>query len=183
MAADEMKAALNVEKFDAIIIASGNDFADALAGSYLATVKNAPILLSYGGTSQKYAYLDTDNIDYVKANLAEGGTVYILGGDKAVPASVDAALQAAGCTNIKRLAGENRFETNLLILKEAGVTGGELIVCTGTNFADALSASAVDVPILMVYNDLYESQKEFLDGMNARKFYIIGGEKAVNFDI
>ena len=73
--ADEMKAALNVEKFDAIIIASGNDFADALAGSYLATVKNAPILLSYGGTSQKYAYLDTDNIDYVKANLAEGGTV------------------------------------------------------------------------------------------------------------
>ena len=46
--ADEMKANLGLEKFDAIIIASGNDFADALAGSYLSTVKNAPILLGWG---------------------------------------------------------------------------------------------------------------------------------------
>ena len=180
--ADQLKARLGLEKFSTIIIACATNYADALSGSYLAGVKNAPILLGWNGDA-KYDYLNDEVVAYVRENLAEGGTVYILGGDKAVPASVDAALQAAGCTNIKRLAGENRFETNLLILKEAGVTGGELIVCTGTNFADALSASAVDVPILMVYNDLYESQKEFLDGMNARKFYIIGGEKAVNFDI
>ncbi len=72
--ADEMKDNLGVRKFDAVIIASGNDFADALAGSYLSTVKNAPILLSWG-KGGKFEYLDTDNIDYIKNNLAEGGTV------------------------------------------------------------------------------------------------------------
>ena len=179
--ADEMKAALNVEKFDAIIIASGNDFADALAGSYLATVKNAPILLSYGGTSEKYAYLDTDNIDYIKANLAEGGTVYILGGKNAVPELYEAGLEGY---DVKRLGGANRFETNILILKEAGIApGSEVLVCTATNYADSLSASAVGLPILLVWNErgvLYGEQPEFLASLEDCSFTIIGGENAVS---
>ena len=180
--ADQLKDRLGLEKFTTIIIACATNYADALSGSYLAGVKDAPILLGWNGDA-KYNYLNDEVVAYVRENLAEDGTVYILGGEKAVPASVDAALQAAGCANVKRLAGENRFETNLLILKEAGVTGGDVLVCTGTGFADALSASAVDMPILMVYNELYDSQKEFLNSLNARQFYIIGGEKAVNFDI
>lgn len=62
--AEEMKAVLGVEKFDAIIVASGSEFADALAGSYLSAVKNAPILLSWG-KGGKYASLDTTNLTYM----------------------------------------------------------------------------------------------------------------------
>ena len=183
LVADEMKAALGAEKFDAIIIASGSGFADALAGSYLATVKNAPILLSYGGDNEKYAYLDNDNINYVKANLAEDGVVYILGGEKAVPTLYEDGLEGY---DVVRLGGANRFETNILILEEAGIeSGSEVLVCTSANFADSLSASATGKPILLVWNDsgaLYGSQPEFLEELKEKNcsFTILGGENAVS---
>ena len=177
--ADEMKANLGATKFDAIIVASGSSFADALSGSYLATVKNAPILLSWG-SGGNYAYLDSDNVDYIKDNLAADGTVYILGGEKAVPASYEEALSGF---NVKRLGGADRFETNLLILKEAGIApGDEILVCTSTNFADSLSASATGKPILLVYNEsgkLRDVQVKYLSTLKDNSFCIIGGENAV----
>ena len=109
---DQMKKNLGIEKFDAVVVASGTEFADALAGSYLAAVKNAPILLAY--TTDKI----NDGVkDYIRANLKEGGTVYILGGPNAVPTSFEANLEGF---EIKRLQGANRYMTNLEILKEAG---------------------------------------------------------------
>ena len=164
--ADALKETMGVDKFDAIIIASGNNFADALAGSYLATVKGAPILLSYG-YGGAYAVLDENNIEYVRNNLAENGTVYILGGKSAVPGLYDVELADL---NVKRLGGANRFETNLLILEEAGVpAGSQILVCTSSNFADSLSASATGKPILLVWNErgeLYGRQAEFLESLN-----------------
>lgn len=177
--AEEMKEALGVEKFDAIILASGRDFADALAGSYLSAVKKAPILLSYGLEDQ-YAYLDDENIAYIRENLAENGMVYLLGGEAAVPASYEAALPAG---QIKRLGGRNRYETNRKILEEAGVApGSEILVCTGIKFADSLSAAATGKPILLVqnYNDvLYGVDKDFLSGLENCTFTIVGGTAAV----
>lgn len=177
--AEQLKDNLGVEKFDTIFIASGTSFADALSGAYLANQKNAPILLSYGQEGD-YAYLDTNNIDYIKENLAEDGMVYILGGTAAVPASYEDALSDY---QLKRLSGKTRYETNLLILKEAGVTGGEILVCTGNNFADSLSASAINKPILMVGSDLLDSQTEFLGDISSSRFYIIGGQAAVSYSI
>ena len=177
--ADEMKTNLGVEKFDAIIIASGSNFADALAGSYLSTKKNAPILLSWG-QGGKYEYLDTDNIEYIKNNLKDGGTVYILGGVNAVPELYEAGLEGY---DVVRLGGANRFETNILILEEAGIDpGSEILVCTSTNFADSLSASATGKPILLVWNErgeLYGDQSEFLASLEDCSFTVIGGENAV----
>lgn len=177
--ADELKATLGVEKFSSIIVASGNDFADALAGSYLSTQKRAPILLSWG-KGGKYASLDTDNINYIRSNLASGGTVYILGGTSAVPSSYEADLSGI---KVVRLAGSNRYETNLAILKEAGVAdGSEILVCTGVTFADSLSAAATGKPILLVQEHngkVYGIDAAFLNGHNYT-FTIIGGTKAVS---
>lgn len=180
LTADEMKAVLGVEKFQAIIIASGSDFADALAGSHLAAVKNAPILLSWG-KGGNYAYLDEANIAYIRENLAENGMVYILGGENAVPGLYEDAL---GGMNVKRLGGVNRFETNLRILQEVGVAAGqEILVCTGMDYADSLSASAVGKPILLVgeYNgQIYGLDEAFLSSLQGSRFTIIGGENAVS---
>ena len=132
--ADALKAELGVDKFQTVIIASGTSFADALSGSYLANVKHAPILLSYNDTYNNKAK------EYIRDNLAPGGTVYILGGTAAVPKSMESGLEGF---NVRRLAGKDRFETNLLILREAGVPEGtKVLVCTGTNFADSFSAFA-----------------------------------------
>ena len=169
--ADQMKASLGVEKFDAIIVASGTNFADALSGSYLAAVKNAPILLSFNDTYDNMAK------DYIRANLNSGGTVYILGGTGAVPASMEEGLEDY---TVKRLAGDDRFGTNLAILEEAGVAGKDILVCTGLSFADSLSASASERPILLVWKNLTEGQKDFLESLNGNKLYVIGGESAVS---
>ena len=180
--ADEMKEQLGVTKFESIIIASGMNFADALSGSYLATVKNAPILLTWKG-DPRFDYLNNQVADYVKENLVDGGTVYILGGSSAVPESVDALLSGI---QVIRLAGSNRFETNLAILREAGVGDKEILVCTGTNFADSLSGSATGLPILLVFNEsgkLYDSQKEYLSQLQGNALCVVGGESAISFKL
>ena len=43
--ADALKKSLKVDKFDYIIVADGNNYPDALAGSFLAKVKKAPLIL------------------------------------------------------------------------------------------------------------------------------------------
>ena len=176
--ANKLKEVLGVEKFDAVVVACGTDSADALSGSYLAAVKNAPILLSY----HKGNYNEQTK-EYIRANLKEGGTVYILGGPNAVPESMGEGLDGF---EVKRLAGSNRFGTNLLVLQEAGVKAGdEILVCTGTDFADSLSASATGLPILLVYNKktaLMDDQVAYLNSLaaNRNSYTVVGGESAVN---
>ena len=62
-AADTLKSELGVSKFQNVIVASGTGFADALAGSYLAAQKNAPILLVRGANVN-------DVKNYIKSNPA-----------------------------------------------------------------------------------------------------------------
>ena len=169
--ADQMKKQLGVDKFDAIIVASGTNFADALSGSYLAAVKNAPILLSF---NDKYNEMTKD---YIRENLKPDGTVYILGGIAAVPTSMEKGLDGF---RVQRLDGKDRFETNLTILLEAGVGDKPILVCTGLSFADSLSASASELPILLVWKDLTDMQKAFLKGLKGNNIYVIGGESAVS---
>lgn len=167
------KSAMGTEKFDNVIIASGTNFADALAGSYLAKVKNAAILITDGKNNSEIK-------NYIDDNLISGGTVYILGGTAAVPQSTEDALKDF---NVKRVKGKSRFETNIEILKEAGVTNQEIIIATAYNFADSLSASAAGNPILLVDNNkgyLTSAQKEYLATLTTVKYYIVGGTGAVN---
>ncbi|MBQ1955993.1 MAG: cell wall-binding repeat-containing protein [Clostridia bacterium] len=169
--ADELRSVMGVEKFENIVVASGLNFADALSGSYLANVKNAPILLVHGR--------NTDTVkDYIRENLVSGGTVYILGGTAAVSDKMDSGLDGFV---VKRLAGSNRYETNSEILKEAGTSGKDILVCTGLQFADGLSASAVNRPILLVDNrKLYDSQIAFLSENSGGRIYIVGGPNAIS---
>lgn len=163
------KAKMGLSEFDTVIIASGENFADALAGSYLAGVKEAPILMTNGKNIDMLK-------DFIEENLDEDGTVYILGGKIAVSEDVEKAMDDY---TVKRIAGKDRYETNLAILKEAGVKNEDILVATGANFADSLSASAVKAPILLVDKTLTKAQKEFLSTVNS-DFYILGGEIAVS---
>ena len=167
--ANALKAQQGVDKFNTVILADGNNFPDALAGSYLAAKYDAPILMA----SKKNA--DTLKA-YIKENVAAFGTIYVLGGTSAIP---DTLLSGLDSYKIKRIAGANRYETNLGILNEAGVTNEPILVCTGTGFADSLSASATGYPILLVKKSLTAEQKAFLAEHSGNKIYIIGGTSAV----
>ena len=85
-------------------------------------------------------------------------------------------------SKITRLAGDDRYITNVKILKEAGFKGDSLVVCTGASFPDALSASALGMPIFLVDNNrggLTSDQRSYL-GQSAVKnavknIYVVGG--------
>ncbi|MBQ7246945.1 MAG: leucine-rich repeat protein [Lachnospiraceae bacterium] len=175
--ADRLKAVLGLDRFDTVIVASGDNFPDALAGSYLAVKKHAPILM----VDKAGKKLDMI-ADYVRSNLAEGGQVYILGGTGAVSGEAESVLGII-TPNVKRLSGKNRYETNLAILDEAGILDGEdLLIANALNFADALSASALGKPILLADKNsgaLTAGQTEFLGKHSFSEIYILGGTGAV----
>nr|MCR5181517.1 cell wall-binding repeat-containing protein [Clostridia bacterium] len=172
-AARKLKTKLGVSKFDSVIVASGMNYADALAGSWLSAVKSAPILLLDKVSEDKVA-------QYVKANLSAEGTVYILGGNGAVPETLEDKL--AGLS-VSRLSGKSRYDTNMAILEETDVSGKDLIVCSGAGYADALSVSSVGRPIMLVGTELTDAQKEYLEDAGFAKIYAVGGTAAVSSDV
>ena len=172
--ADEYKDRLGIDKFNAVIIAYGRKYADALAGSYLSCVLEAPILL----VDSRQDHISAVQ-EYITANMNTGSSIYLLGGEAVVPNSVVAGLDGYKVT---RLWGKDRYETNIAILNEAAkyTNDKEIMVCSGSGFADSLSAAALGRPILLVKPNLQDTQRHYLKLLGESKtFYIIGGEGAV----
>lgn len=170
--AQALKQKQGTTKFSTIIVANGVNYPDALSGSYLAEKKNAPILLVNSAH-------ETLVKDYIVNSLKSGGKVYILGGTSAVSSKFETLLKNNSIT-VKRLSGDTRYQTNIAILKEAGVTNQEILVCSGTGFADSLSASAVGLPILLVDTSVTSEQLKYLSSLSSKKMHIVGGESAVS---
>jgi YVTN family beta-propeller protein len=116
----------------AVVLARGDDYPDALVGAPLAAAKNAPLLLTAG------ALLPTATLAEIQRVLAPGGTVYVLGGTTAVPASVASQLTGLNYT-VTRYSGASRFDTAVKVADALG-DPGTVLLATGTNFPDALSA-------------------------------------------
>ncbi|MCR5478296.1 MAG: cell wall-binding repeat-containing protein, partial [Ruminococcus sp.] len=177
--ADQLKAENGGAAFKSVIIASGTSFADALSAAYLARVKNSgntPILLVANAAS-----IMDSAAAYVKKNAASTAAIYIVGGEAVVPKAMETKLKANGFKNVKRLAGRTRYLTNIEVLKEAGVTNQDMLVASGMDYADALSASAAGRPILLAApTGLTAEQKAFLKNMKNSAATIIGGKNAVN---
>ena len=161
------------QSFDSVIIASGTSFPDALSGAYLSCRLTAPVILVNDSSIRMAA-------DYIKGILSEDGKVYILGGTGAVPESVENILKdACGCETV-RLGGQDRYETNLMILKSVEPEGGELLVCTGKEYADSLSASATGLPVLLVKDRLTDEQEKYITERPGVRITILGGTGAVD---
>ncbi|MBQ0058905.1 MAG: leucine-rich repeat protein [Lachnospiraceae bacterium] len=170
MAAELMPSRDDV-KFDTVILADAWKFPDALTGSYLAAKNRAPIILVDNGSPSA-------SVNYIKSHLGNGGKVYILGGEAAVSSAVEQMLSQY---EVKRLAGADRYATNLAILDEAGVWPYDaFLVASGTNYADSLSASATGLPMMIVGDELTDAQREWLMDHRFTEHYILGGDKAVS---
>lgn len=171
--AEQLRKVMNVDKFDAVVVAYGDNYADALSGAYLAKVNNAPLLLINEHNMQ-------GALDYINKYLKPGKSskVYLLGGKAVMPEAMKTKLENK--FTVKRISGEDRFATNMAILKEAGVNNEEILICSGYGFADSLSASASGRPILIVDNSLSSEQLTYLKSINSRKYTIIGGYISVS---
>lgn len=171
--ADAMMAKQNVKEFKTIVVASGMTYCDALSGTALAAQEDAPILLVNGNTEDAI-------YDYIVKNLATNGHVYILGGETAVSAEFEDMLYKY---DVDRLGGADRYETNLAILAEIdSMAGKDLMVASGTSYADALSAASTGNPILLVADTLSAEQKAYISKLNSNmnNIYVVGGKTAVS---
>ncbi len=163
------------------ILATGFNFPDALSGSSLAKLLDAPILLGGNSKQDSQAVLD-----YIKNHLTKDGTLYILGGSGAVSDSLLAALKEMGVQNIQRLSGQDRYLTNLEVLKKLNVAKGTpVFITTGEDFPDALSISSVAAsqgyPVLLCGRDsISQASEEYLRNLAPGKIYFIGGNGAIS---
>ncbi|MBQ0059127.1 MAG: cell wall-binding repeat-containing protein [Lachnospiraceae bacterium] len=167
------------EECEGIVLATGAAFPDALTGAYLSRlyVDCVPLLLVDPGNINA-------TVDLCDKKVSPNTLVYIIGGTSALPSSLDNILKARGYS-VKRIAGNDRWDTNMQILQEAtdrGVYMDQLLVTTGTDYPDALSASGTGSPIMLVSNSgLTSAQIQFLTTykIRFRDIIILGGEKAV----
>ena len=172
-----------MDSFDTVIITSDQSIADALSGTYLATVKSAPILILSTDTSGAVTDTSVSLIkSYISSNLSETGSIIILGGVASVPEDVEATLSELG--TVTRIAEEDRYATNLAVLNEAGTAGiNTLLVSSGVAFADSISAASTGLPILLVGDELTYEQRAYISEHDFDQICVLGGSVSVSDDV
>lgn len=180
---DRYDTSLNVMKYtindsnDVIngIIASGEDFPDALSAGFLSSQYNAPLILS-----KKSSLPSTVENQLIKKNI---DNIYLIGGEKTLSNTVKNTLSHYS-KSTTRIAGKNRYSTSQLInlkiaeLYDSPVIGDLSAVYNGNSFADALSAT----PFMNQYNRINETKLPLLavDGKaNKNNNLIFGGETSI----
>ena len=165
------------------VITTGERFPDALAGSYVASLGNAPVLLT------RAEGLPQATIDALQAMGTR--SVVILGGTGAVSAAVEAELAGRGLST-RRIAGTDRYHTARLAAESGGSTpvGSEdgkktAILTNGENYPDALSTGPVSYagrfPLLLTTpGSLSPHAKAALTALSIKQVLIPGGTAAVS---
>ncbi len=120
---------------DTVVLARGDDYADALAGVPLAYALDAPMLLTHNDRLTESTKAEILRLRATKA--------YILGGTSAVSLTVENALKAMGL-NVVRIAGANRYGTAAEVARELAKFNqpAKAILAYGLDFPDALVAAS-----------------------------------------
>lgn len=166
------------------VIATGENYPDALAAAYLTGANQGPILLNPTAT------LRQDVVDTLTAMKAEG--VQVVGGTAAINDSVVAQLKSKGFA-VERIAGADRYGTAKAIAKtlpaagigELGTGGRTAIVASGENFPDALAggpiAHAAGFPILLTRQaSLPAETSQAISDLGIKQVLLLGGTAAVS---
>lgn len=123
----------NFDDADSVILASGENFADALSGGQLALGLDAPILLSQKGSLR----------DDVKAELKrlDPDKIYILGGQASLGKKIEEEFDKD--VKVIRLEGKDRYETSKAVMEETAKLGDydKLVLVDGKDFPDALASA------------------------------------------
>jgi putative cell wall-binding protein len=135
----------NVGNPTSIILATGENFPDALAAGPLAIATGSPILLNNGDS------LRAEVSGFLNAQ-PQITDVYIVGGEAVISAEIEAELAGPRGYNVTRLAGDTRADTAFAVAEELGSVDAVVLV-NGSGFADALSAGSLGGPILLVNAD------------------------------
>lgn len=160
---------------ETVVLARGDNYADALAGVPLAKKQDAPLLLT------RTAKLPSETYEEIKRLGAK--KVQVLGGTVAISEDVVKQLKSDGI-EVERISGESRYETAAKIAEKFGKSESAIVV-SGENFPDALSvasyAGSEGTPILLAREgSIPNATKAALVKMGAENSLIIGGTQAIS---
>jgi gamma-glutamyltranspeptidase/glutathione hydrolase len=161
---------------DVVLLASAEDFPDALAAGALAAGLDAPILLTSSQRLSPGVAAEVDRLD--------AGTVLVVGGPATIPDDIALELAAEG-RRLRRVSGSTRFGTAAEIARAALAPSGEVVLASGVAFPDALAAGALAAgddrmpTLLTAPSALSFEAEEALDDLGAERVYVLGGPSAV----
>ncbi len=158
---------------DTVVLASGEDFPDALVGSPLAYKLNAPILLTMKNnlpivTQNELIRLQTKN-------------VFILGGTGVISENIENQLKQQRIS-VQRIFGRDRYETAQKVAQQLG-NYNKAIIAYGENYPDTLGVASYaaknGIPILLTEtNILPNSTKDALSDVN--NTIVVGGNGVID---
>lgn len=159
----------------AVVLATGEDYPDALAAATLAGTAGGPLLLT------PTARLHSATADELRR--LRPGTVYVVG---RVTDGVEAAVGQLGLRT-ERIRGEGRFDTAFDIAQRAAELGADtstVLVASGQGFADALAATPIAAargyPILLSPGASGHARlTEQVAALGASRTWVIGGSAAL----
>jgi|GEM_PF-1136613 fibronectin type 3 domain-containing protein/putative cell wall-binding protein len=166
------RIAQTLGSYNQAIIATGENFADALSAAPIAAIKEIPILLTAKNSLP-------GNIQQALHNVT---STYVVGGTGVISTSVLNLLPAG-----KRLSGADRYETNLKIIDEfsAQLNLATCCIATGQSFPDALAGSALaaqtNSPVILVNSLTNTSVGNFIDQKSdlISKLIVFGGTAVI----
>jgi len=165
---------------DTVVIATGVNFPDSLSAAPLAAKRGAPLLLTL---PDRIPAATLAELQRLKPNK-----ILVVGSASAVGQSVFDALVPLAKTEVRRLAGVDRFETSAVLAREGwGAAGAaNAFIATGYDYADALSAGPAaaknDSPVLLVPTSgpAPASTLKVLDDLKVQGLFVAGSTVAVS---
>jgi secreted trypsin-like serine protease len=156
----------------AILLASGETFADTLGGAAAAAyAPPSPLLLT-----ARDSLPAATQAELVRHHPS---TLYIVGGTGAVSAAVEDVIEGLGIA-VVRLAGADRYATSAAVATQIFGFAPEVLVSTGGNFPDGLVSGALGLPLLLLPpGGVPQSILDALDSLEASQVTILGGTGAV----
>lgn len=165
-----------------VMVATGANFPDALAGSAAAGHLGMPVLLVTRDSIPAATATELDQLD--------PDTIFVLGGEAVISESVRTRLESYASTGVaERLAGANRYATAAAISSKWYSPGvAAAFVANGDGFADALAgapASALrESPLLLVsQGSIPAATATELDLLNPGRIYVLGGTSMVSASV
>jgi len=169
-----------------VIVASGENWPDALSAAGLAGAYEAPLLLT------RKATLPTAVATRITSLGAD--KVFVIGGAAAVSDAVKNAIDAivpGSSVAVERIDGLTRYETAARVATKAlGAPGrtawdGTAFVATGANFPDALAAgplaAAKGLPLYLAHpSGISQATLQSMASAGVKRVYVLGGTSAVS---
>jgi putative cell wall-binding protein len=155
-----------------VYVATGENFADALAGGAAGAWNKGPLLL-----------VQRDGIPFdtgVELDRLNPQRIVVLGGTGSVSENVLNQIRQYG--PVTRIAGATRYDTAAQVARtQFGPLVGGLVVATGQSFPDAVAAGAAGFPIILVPSggSAPAEAKAAIEALKPLGVVVLGGQGAV----